>query len=80
MLDEPGRLLELVRERVTATMVLQRHVPISGAKGVFVIGRRAPGGEITWYFDFEWGVDPTDPDVLRRAREAMAQVRADYGV
>ena len=26
-LPEPGRLLELVRERVTASVVLQRHVP-----------------------------------------------------
>ena len=27
-LDEPGRLLELVRERVTASVVLQRHVAL----------------------------------------------------
>ena len=30
-LTEPGRLLQLVRERVTATVVLQRHVPIRGS-------------------------------------------------
>ena len=41
-LDEPGRLLELIRERVTASIVLQRHVPVRGRKGLFVIARRAP--------------------------------------
>ena len=38
----PGRLLELVRERVTASVVLQRHVPVRGRAGVRVIARRAP--------------------------------------
>ena len=32
-LTEPGRLLELVRERVTASIVLQRHVPVAGRRG-----------------------------------------------
>ena len=41
VLTEPGRLLQLVRERVTATVVLQRHVPIRGSRGVRVIARRA---------------------------------------
>ena len=44
VIDEPGRLLELVRERVTASVVLQRHVPVDGRRGVRVIARRAPGG------------------------------------
>jgi hypothetical protein len=32
-LTEPKRLLELVRERVTASIVLQRHVPLEGHGG-----------------------------------------------
>ena len=32
-LDEPGRFLQLVRERVTASVVLQRHVPVRGRRG-----------------------------------------------
>jgi len=80
-IERPGRLLELVRERVTSTMVLQRHVPLVGDAGVFVIGRRAPAaGETVWYFDFEAGVDPADPEVRRGAHEAMARVRAEFGV
>ena len=44
-IDEPGRLLELVRERVTASVVLQRHVPVDGRRGVRVIARRAPAAD-----------------------------------
>jgi hypothetical protein len=39
-IEEPGRLLELVRERVTASVVLQRHVPLTGRRGLRVIARR----------------------------------------
>lgn len=78
--DDPGLLLELVRERVTSTMVLQRHVSLQGKAGVFIIGRRAPGGETVWYFDFEDGVDPLDSSVRQAAHEAMARIRADFGV
>lgn len=78
-LSEPDRLLDLVRERVTSTMVLQRHVPIRGDKGVFVIARRSPAGETTWYFDFQQGIDPLDPEVRRLAHAAMARIRADQG-
>ncbi|WP_162602268.1 hypothetical protein [Nocardioides daejeonensis] len=81
VLTQPGRLLELVRERVTATMLVQRHVPIVGDKGVFVIARRASDGSgVTWYLDFQPGVDPADPEVRRAAREALAAVRDDVGM
>ena len=33
-LVEPTLLLQLVRERVTSTVVLQRHVPIAGRRGL----------------------------------------------
>ena len=41
-LTDPGRLLELVRERVTASVVLQRHVTLGRRRGLRVIARRAP--------------------------------------
>lgn len=81
VLPEPGRLLELVRERVTASVVLQRHAPINGRRGVFVIGRRAPGasGPISWIFEFQEGVDPADPAVIAAAEAALRQARDDVG-
>ena len=81
-IDEPGRLLQLVRERVTASVVLQRHVPVRGARGVRVIARRPPGRheEPTWVYEFDEGVDPEDPEVRRIAAEAMVAAREELGV
>ena len=80
-LAEPTRLLQLVRERVTATVVLQRHVPIRGKRGLRVIARRAPTGDraVTWLFEYDDGIDPGDPFVDHAAQEALAAARDDVG-
>ena len=82
VVDEPGRFLPLVRERVTASVVLQRHVPVNGRRGVFVIARRAPRGDqpLTWVYEFEEGVDPDDPIVRAAAEEALASARDEVGL
>ncbi len=79
VLTAPGRLLELVRERVTASIVLQRHVPVAGRRGVRVIARRAPHGrhEISWFFEYDEGVDPEDPSVKASAQAALAAAQAE---
>ena len=81
-IPEPGHLLELVRERVTASVVLQRHVPVRGRRGVRIVARRAPRGDrpITWFYEYDEGIDPGDPDVRRAAEEALAAARVDVGV
>ena len=81
-LVEPGRLLQLVRERVTASVVLQRHVALGGRRGVRVIGRRAPRGNtsIEWFYEYDEGIDPEDPAVRSAATEALAAARADVGL
>ncbi|HEY1135171.1 MAG TPA: hypothetical protein VGE77_11405 [Nocardioides sp.] len=74
------RLLQLVRERVTASVVLQRHVPVHGRAGLHVVARRPPGGgAVTWGFRFDVGVDPADEDVRRAAASALARARDDVG-
>lgn len=82
VLTAPHRLLELVRERVTASIVLQRHVPLQGRRGVRVIGRRAPRGHepISWVYEYDEGIDPGDPQVAAAAREALAMAVSDVGV
>jgi hypothetical protein len=82
VLDEPGRFLQLVRERVTASVVLQRHVPVRGRRGLFVIARRAPRGDqpLTWVYEFEEGVDPDDPEVRRAAEQALTRARDEVGL
>jgi hypothetical protein len=81
-LEEPGRLLELVRERVTASVVLQRHVSVDGRRGLRVIARRAPSGSggVQWVYEYDEGVDPDDPTVRAAAREALATMQRDVGL
>ena len=81
-LTEPGRLLELVRERVTASVVLQRHVSVGGRRGLRVIARRAPSGAggVQWVYEYDEGVDPDDPGVREAARTALELARRDVGL
>jgi hypothetical protein len=50
-LTEPGRLPELFRERVAATIAVERFVPIAGEHGVIVTARRdlSQDGSISWH-------------------------------
>jgi hypothetical protein len=79
--DDPGRLLELVRERVTASVVLQRHVPVQGRRGLRVIARRAPRGDrpVVWFYEYDEGVDPHDPAVRQAAQSALLAAREELG-
>ena len=80
-IQEPGRLLELVRERVTASLLLQRQATLAGRRGVRVIARRAPRGNrpIRWVYEYDEGIDPQDPVVQRVARELLAQAHEEVG-
>lgn len=82
MITETGRLLELVRERVTASILLQRHVPIAQRRGVRLIARRAPGRPalVNWIFEYDEGVDPNDPVVRLAAEDALARAREELGL
>ncbi|MBI2243001.1 MAG: hypothetical protein HYU55_03290, partial [Nocardioides sp.] len=68
-------------ERVTASIVLQRHVPVDERRGLRVIARRAPSGNrpVQWVYEYDEGVDPDDPEVRRLAREALAAAQQDVG-
>ncbi len=81
-ITEPGRLLELVRERVTASVLLVRHVPVEGRRGLRVVARRSPTGErgVRWFYEYDEGVDPDDPEVREKAESALVEARADVGV
>lgn len=81
VLGEPGRFLELVRERVTASIVLTRHTALVGRRGVRVVARRAPSGHgaMSWVYEFDEGIDPTDPFVRQTAEEALIAAREEVG-
>ncbi|MEO5711844.1 MAG: hypothetical protein ABIQ59_18695, partial [Nocardioidaceae bacterium] len=72
ILADPGRLLQLIRERVTASVLLQRRVALPESRsGLTVVARRSPhrDGEVAWAVEYDVGVDPEDPAV-REAAEA----------
>ena len=81
-LDDPRRLLQLVRERVTASVVYQRHVPVRGRTGLRVIARRAPSGRepIAWIYEYDDTIDPDDPAVRAAAGRALAAARDEVGL
>ncbi len=81
-LADAGRLLQLVRERVTASIVVQRHAPVAARRSVRILGRRAPSGrgEIAWFIEYDDGLDPLDPAVDAVVQRALAGARADVGV
>lgn len=76
-IDEPGRLLDVVRERVTASVIISRRVAISGRQGVRVTGRRTWRDEIVWSATLDAGVDLDDPMVRQRVDDAVALVRSE---
>jgi hypothetical protein len=82
VLSEPGSLLPLVRERVTASVVLERRVLVVGKRGLRVIGRRPPSGdgEVRWAFLFDAGVDPEDPVVRLAADQALQEAQESLGL
>lgn len=79
-LESPALLLQLIRERVTASVVLQRGHLVEGNKGFKVIGRRPlDGGPIAWMFEYDAGIDPESPEVEAAAADALASARTDVG-
>ncbi len=80
-ISEPGRLLEVVRERVTASVLMSRHVPVAGSRGLKVVARRAPAGngEVTWSFWLGEGLQPGDPAVQAAAERGLAEAQAELG-
>jgi hypothetical protein len=78
---DPGALPEVVRERVNASIVVQHHVELVGERGARLVARRTPGSdELRWSVVFDPGLDPRDPDLRRRADEALTALRVALGV
>jgi hypothetical protein len=80
-LPEPGLLLQMIRERVTASVLLQRRVVVSGKRGLLVVARRPPTGrgEITWAYEFDEDVDPDDPAVREAAARGLRSAQDELG-
>ncbi len=80
-LDKPGRLPEVFRERVAASIVLEKFVPIRNGRGVLISGRRdlAEGERsITWNSSLGRGLTWQVEGVHEATEAAIAQVRTEY--
>jgi hypothetical protein len=81
--EDPGRFGQLLRERVDASIVVQRHVILAGKRGVRVVGRRNPAttdAPVSWNFVLDKGLEPTQPGVLDAAEAALREVRDEFGI
>jgi hypothetical protein len=74
--EQPRRLLDVVREQVTGSVVLTRQVPIDGPLGVRVTGRRRRDG-LTWLVAVDDGLRLDDPAIRHLVDAAVASVRAE---
>ena len=83
VLPDPARVPEVFRERVDASVVFERFVPLGGAgeRGVVVSGRRdlAGGGtDLTWHTTLTRGVTWRTPGVRELADTSLAALRREY--
>jgi hypothetical protein len=79
-IDDPGPVIDLVRERVNATVIVSQHVPLVGERGVRVVGRRPPGtDELLWSVAVDPGIDVTDSGLRRMIEAAVDEVRRQLG-
>jgi hypothetical protein len=81
VLDEPGRVPEVVRDRVTSSIVASRHTPVEGRAGVRVVARRVQGeDELQWQVVVDRGLDPADPRVQAASDAAISDLRRELGL
>ena len=80
VLDEPDRVPEVVRDRVTSSIVASRHSPVDGKAGVRVVARRVPGeDELLWQVVVDRGLDPDDARVQAVSETAVSELRRELG-
>jgi hypothetical protein len=79
-LEKPGRVPELFRERIAASIALERFVAVSGDRGIIVTARRdlATDGAISWQSSLTRGLTWQSEGVQAAADRAMAELRSEY--
>lgn len=80
-LSEVGQLPTTIRERVTASIVIQERVLLEGNKGALMVARKgSDDNEIRWSVVFDDGLDPHNPVLRQRADEMLAVMRGQFGI
>ena len=80
-LEAPGRVPEVVRERVMATIVFSEHVDLLEGAGARIVGRRGDAdAPVEWTITFDPGLDPEDPGLREMAVQALSDLRESLGI
>jgi hypothetical protein len=81
-LPDPERLLQLIRERVTASIVIKVFEPVEGKRGITVSGRRSPHSddEPVWSVLVDPGLDERSPRVREAAERAVTAAQSELGM
>lgn len=76
---DSGRLLELIRERVTNSVVCTVYARVRGREALSVVGRRSPARDkpVRWSYVLSPGLDPSDAAVAQVAAQTMEQARRE---
>ncbi len=75
---EGRELPVVVRDRVTASVLVNRFVPLRGDAGVRIVGRRQENGEVLWRSELDAAL-AGDATAQGEAAIALAEVRAEVG-
>jgi hypothetical protein len=75
---EGRELPVVVRDRVTASVLVNRFVPLRGDAGVRIVGRRQGNGEVLWRSELDATL-AEDATAQGEAAIALAEVRAEVG-
>ncbi|MGH3368019.1 MAG: hypothetical protein ACRDOY_12535 [Nocardioidaceae bacterium] len=81
-LENPGRLLELVRERITASIVVKHFEAVEGKRGITVSARRSPHSddELSWTVHVDPGLDADSTAVRNAADRGLASAQSEIGL
>lgn len=71
----------VVRERIEQSLMVEKHMPLMGSRGVRFLARRDPvTAEVFWQRLADPGVDLDDPQVAAAADRAEAELQEIYGL
>lgn len=72
---------QVVRERIEQSLVVEKHVPLVGSRGVRFLARRDPvSAEVFWQRLPDPGVDLGNPQLAAAADRAEAELQEIYGL
>lgn len=83
LIDDPGDLLELFRERVQASIVMQQHVsvPNDSGDGIMIAARRnldSKGDGVQWHVSLGRGTTWQTPGARETGEVMLERLRSEY--